>query len=882
MGVIIQPLVAVVHEIYPDSAIELFEHAVVRCACWPIETLEPFASPALVAVSGDATRLRASIEARQAELCDALYLEIPQIQSRDTRRVLLEARRRIHTSTAPWTGPLAMRDVTSMLTSSLKAQIADDELERTKNQELDGELARLYADELERERGALREVTGRPEFQRALAVANPDLAIRWERVIRDALARPDWKRVSNSRTARMEASIFFYLCRAAGRPTPGALWAGVARLRVGNGDVARRPSALTVIPAARQVLVSVNLEPFVRAMQQVRRQPRYRRRVRLAFSAYRDRDVWRFQAATDDKHAWRSIVPNEPGALLLAIFADGHSQNIDEVIERYVSTAGGAQADEDSLRSRLTDAAERFIEYGLLTSSVVFPPAAPDCWTALEEAGAHLVENDREEWATRATRIRAICDAFSKQIDAMHPCEIHHARLLVERELLSLYRWAGIDEALPPVLLVDVRPAFEVLATRALWTSIRAATVEVLSFYQSHGVAENLRRATMEAMLGDGAGLERPFLETVRMNGRALDLSRRGVEQGAARLVERLQREVVARQHQCYEKLMTHARDTPFVVAPASDCTSEPLAGFDGTLVFSVAVNGELRAEWGRPHALCLVSRFVPLLDAVDDGRASLTDEVEKWYASWTAHGFAAAEVTGTDVLNPNAGTRPRLGSCQLGAGDGETLTCLVVGASASGARPWLRTGTDGRRLLPVYNCTGRIGASDACSDVLYRLALGHGWEFTCRRLFPRDEARIHIPRLVLPGGVALSPARWFLGREQVEALLCLEGVHRYTAWLGHVRRLGLPERVRVATESGAEEPLLYMPVTSTLAVASLLAKIAARPRSLEFVEDHSGPHEWSIVDDHGAHYASEIVVGWRDASYLQRAFGDNPTGEAR
>jgi hypothetical protein len=858
-----------------EPALQLFEHGVVRCACWPIETLEPFSSPALAEAAAAAARMREAISLRRVLLCAVLHREIAQMSSRDTRRVLLETKRRIHTSTHPSGDAPIFLDAVRHLTHTSRLALLEDELERRLLHQLDRHFERLYADELARERSALHRSTQTAEFQRALAVANPKLAVQAAREQRSRC------RVSRSRATRMEASILFYLIRAATRPTPGALWAGVASLRVADGISGGSHSGLTVAAAPRRVLVSVNLEPFVRAFERIRRHPRYRSRLRLAFSAYRDGEAWVFHAPGDGKHAWRTLVPDEPAAVLLDIFSDGRPRSLEDAIAVHLSALGGIHPEVDHVVSRLTAAANRLLECCLLTASVGFPPAAPDCWAALDEAATHLVANDREEWVARVASIRETCEMLSPCIDAMPSDHIHTARASIERELLSLYRWAGIDEPLPdPVLLVDVRSPIEVVVTREWWARVRAATVEVLSFYQSHGAAENLRRATMDAMLGDGIGVERPFLATVRINGRALDVSGGDMEPAAARLIERVRREVVARQVQWYERLVPSDGDRSVIRAPGHVCRDEPLAGFDGTVVFSVSATGHLRAEWGRPHALCLVSRFMPMLEESDGGGAALVDEIRKWYASWPAAGFAAAEITGADVMNPNAGTRPPLGVCRIDAAGENALAALVVGASAAGTRPWLRRKPQDTRLLAVYNCTGRIGAEDACSEALYRLALGHGWEFTCRRLFPRDETQERLPRVILPSGVTLSPARWFLCQEQVNTLLQLNGVQQYSAWLACARQLGLPDRVRVATESGPEEPLLYVPVTSPLAVRALLSKIAARPRSLEFVEDHADPGEWAIVDGHGNHYASEFVVCWHDPSYFARALDEARSGE--
>jgi hypothetical protein len=70
--------------------------------------------------------------------------------------------------------------------------------------------------------------------------------------------------------------------------------------------------------------------------------------------------------------------------------------------------------------------------------------------------------------------------------------------------------------------------------------------------------------------------------------------------------------------------------------------------------------------------------------------------------------------------------------------------------------------------------------------------------------------------------------------------------------------------------EPGPEEPQLYLPTTSPLAVRALFAKIAGRPRTLEFIEEYADPADWIVTDSQGRHYCSEFMFAWKDPGYWQ------------
>jgi hypothetical protein len=852
--------------------VELFEGAIVRCAGWPVEALDPFGSPKLVQLARETQELATSIQDRQKELSTQLYSHLLTAQTQNARRHLLETRRNIRSTTKALPSWCVSRLDLSHLPDRLLAALDEDHLQRVRLSELEKDLSQAYLEEATRERAALRQVAGSVEFQRALTLANPELAERWERYVKLPWDTSAYKatHLKKSREARMEAAVLFYLFRAAGRPTPGGLWAGIAPLIVRqDGDSNPSEPGWAVRPVARQFRVTVNLNPFARIVERLS-QARYRSSptVRLSPTAYRDGGLWRFQPTGVDKHDWQSFSPDRWSSLILQTFVDRRTCELESVINECAQLPGPLDA--DSARLSLSEAARRLLDCGLLISGLRFPESASGPWGALAQIAVQLTDADQMFWNSKIVGIRCICDELSDEISQSSPDKIRRACVRVESELRKLFSWAGLDEPLlGPMLLVDFQAGFEVACSPASWKAVQIAASEVLSFYQSHGAPDALRRLTLNALVGSERTNRLSFLDIARKRASILESSRAPCGPEAECLTRDLQDEVVGRQHRWYRELVSRSLQQTAITAPAAMFAKKPVAGFDGTIVFTISASGGMRAEWGRPHAFCLISRFTDLLNTTTHG-AMLAESVRRWYASWERYGCRAAEIVGADPLNFNAAVRPSLTQCRVApVGSDFVLAELFIESAPSGIRPWMRTDSTELRLIPVYNCTARIGVRDASSDVLYRLALAYGWEFFCRRLFPANVPANRIPRLLTPGGTVLSPTRWFLRREDLEDLLRLDELHRFMSWLRHAQRLGLPDRVRVVIGSEPESPLLSIPVTSPLAIRALLSKVARNPADLEIVEEHTECGDWLIKDAEGRHYSSEIVVGWKDPSYL-------------
>jgi hypothetical protein len=245
-----------------------------------------------------------------------------------------------------------------------------------------------------------------------------------------------------------------------------------------------------------------------------------------------------------------------------------------------------------------------------------------------------------------------------------------------------------------------------------------------------------------------------------------------------------------------------------------------------------------------------------------------LIGAVRDWYDCWGRHGLEAREVVSSDVLSPNAAVCPRVTTRRLEAA-GTWVAGAAVETDADALRPWLTHPSWKRDVVPVCDTPASMGHSDPLTFLLYRLGLAHGWEFVGRRAVPGPVEAGYAPRVELPSGTVLSPARWWLEAPHVSELATLDGPERYMAWRDHAERLGLPRAVWVVTDPALEAIPSYLATSSPISVDALFDRVQVE--ELEFFEVHGDCDTQVCVDEAGRRYACEVAVVWRDDTYWPR-----------
>ncbi|MEU7141630.1 lantibiotic dehydratase [Nocardia sp. NPDC046473] len=868
------------------TRIQVFPEAVLRCAALPAETLLPFAAAELVRAAREVAAAQRAIEANRANLVELLHRAVPRAADTSTRRVLLHIKRRVHgtVDTLDRLGELPNVADGSGIDTDLKDALAQEQRARERLRELRACFVGEYAAATHDQRRILRIAASTPHFRKALLLANPELSALWEGELqtfaRAGQQLPDAVRVP-TRLARLEFAIFRHLVRAATRPTPHGLWAGVVPVtRAERSDRADdRISPLTLRRATPRYWVTVDLSVFQAVLNAMSRTPRYRwrTRVRLAPGVHRDADGWHSWNADRLDAGWVALPTDSATTAVLDAYADRAARPILPVLARLVDRSP-SERDGVASESLFVAAAERLFDCGALHPDLALRPGA-DVWSVLDEVSGRLLAEDRVQWVETITRLRGSCEHLAARMAVAELDEFRAQLTTIDQQTRAFAQRAGVrlTSARWPIR-VDFRPGFTATWATPFIATARTAIAETLGYYAADGGPELLRTQTMTLVLGrqDAGAAPRSVGDVVRdcrtaylaMSGH--DVTRYPIAAGAL---------ATLRQHRHDSARLWRERLRPLPDAgssytlPAALLSPEPLPGPGGVVVLSTTDTGSLRVEWGRPQPMALASRFGPLL-----AESVLGAAIREWYDTWPAHA-RPLEVAGFDSAAPNTAVRPELTG--RGGAPPETpnrLLNMIIGCDGHQSRPLLRDG-EGGGFVPVYNSAAAIAGTDPVGFVLHRLALGHGWEFLCRRLLSEAIGPGYSPRIQLPSAAVLSPARWYLDAEVVAELLSMDDADRYLAWRARAEDIDLPEYAWAVIESDPEAPPLFLDTASPLACSALWHSIGGRPRTLEFIEVHGQPGDWLACADSGERYASELAVTWHDEDYWRVVTHDDGIG---
>ena len=493
-----------------------------------------------------------------------------------------------------------------------------------------------------------------------------------------------------------------------------------------------------------------------------------------------------------------------------------------------------------------------------------------------------LLPEDRDRWAAATAGVRGVCEYLGREWDNLDPADVRALRQLVAVEIDALgqaFGWRGHPAG--AILHLDTCVAFTVGWSRADRRKFEDAVGEVLAFHMADGAAERYRRVSLEAVvvatevagddtlfgLVDGTGFRRVAPDGTDIDTHTAIFARFGASS-----------EAVADHCRGWERLLApRHRDASVML---NDLGSRPtIVGPEGAFVMSALGGGGPVVEWGRPQAGMFVARMASAL-AARDGATPAVDELRRHVATLGDRGVVAADVVGSDAPDLNTAVRPRTGAIRLEPhGRGESsLHGLRLELDAVSRRPWV-IDRDGNRMLPTYQSAAAIGGVDPCSWLLFRLAMGHGWEFVSFG-FPALPAERstwhHLPRLVLPGGTVLSAERWTIPGETLRAIASCDETERYLAWRAVAEGLGLPPVVRIRWDPHPAASPILLRTDSPLAVTSLFTRLPSDAPRLIVTELAGGVEAHCVESPDGGHHLAELAVSWVDDNYCDSVLADN------
>jgi hypothetical protein len=670
---------------------------------------------------------------------------------------------------------------------------------------------------IDRERASLWERTaGDPRFMKALLLASPSLFDR-VRQYQGLLGH----RSKNIR--HLETALYRYLARAASRPTPNQLWAGVVHASFGSDE-----KIATAAPVAH---FDPDLKPFALALSALGQRDPYREagRWRLSPTLRRQPDgAWRFLAR-----------PFGGGVDLRQI---GHNADLDRYL-RGLGDAGTATLRDLSVRANVpSDILGRLAEGGALVGGLSFPTRFASAWEALELAGDSLLADDRTAWKRGKSSLAELSETLARDFDRMaasHMVEVmERARFVVEELFAALDVKVEVPRS---PFRCDLKLPFHI----TLGTATRRQLQDNINAYQREWI-DQLSPSSSERR------------ERRRALAKALSIA-------PVPLGNPLP-EIPPRQHAGLDSWAATFHSSSEEVILGGESFHDPTCSAPwGSLIAQFGPSGIARVIGIDDSPIRLFGRHSSLL--------GLGNEAERWVQELFSRLRAECGVQVGDLAipfegNPNVLAGPSLAHLLVEPWGAEGIDLHGADLRTQAGAILLHTPSAG--WITSISCSSAYGLGGD------PLAAGIAWSGFDEPMDPNfratsqnapgeDESLHYAPRLVLSSGAAIRPRRTSLAGALLEELTRLPRKARYRHWRKVAERLGWPERVALSFDGG---PPLTIPSSSPLAVEAAFQG-ASRTRRIVIEE---GAAAWLPGTE--GHHIAEIVVPFSRTPHAFSALG--------
>lgn len=285
-----------------------------------------------------------------------------------------------------------------------------------------------YQAELEKQRATLRALTvGDPGFMRALAVAHPTLAAR--------VLGCDWSR-RTKRVRHLETTLYRYLARAAGNPTPGDYWAAASLATWG--------AATSLAVDADLPVFSPDLRPFQAILLELGTRRAYRRRGTFRPNATLTRvgdGSWSYW--------WRlppgTLIERRVGAKAASFM----TELADRSARRYAELVSLCARHFGCTHLAAEHEIDACIDAGVLVGGLDLPSRFDSPWDALAGVEKSLAPAERAPWRHCAKALGEIAEQLGLRFGGLGAAEILTMFERARAEILALAERCQV--APPPI-----------------------------------------------------------------------------------------------------------------------------------------------------------------------------------------------------------------------------------------------------------------------------------------------------------------------------------------------------------------------------------------------------------------------------------------------
>lgn len=660
-----------------------------------------------------------------------------------------------------------------------------------------------YERAIDRERAALWERSaGDPRFMKALALASPSL---WQRV-----RRSDGPRARRTKRVRhLETSLYRYLARAAARPTPAGLWAGVTTARFGADDA--------VTPSDGAVVFTPDLVPFASALHALEERVEYRDRARFRLSP-----TLRQQADGSYQFLARAF----GGSIDLRRIEP--SPGLGGSFDR-LGDAGVGTLSELAERSRLPRSVlDQLAKDGVLVGGL-FPTSFASAWEALERAEESLLGGDQAAWKRSLSALGQVASRLGTDFDRLSAealvLGVEEARTVVRGLLASLGLEIEVpspamhcDLALPFVVTLGPATHAELLASLTLYERERLEAHPMASAWQLRrsALAEAMARAPIA--LGD----ELPPI----------------FPQDEART-------------EAWARAMLSATDE--IRLHSAERTGDASDNPWGSWVARLGKDRITSATAIDESPLRPFARHAPMLGA--------ENEITSWVAGLFAkleadHGVIAADLAVPFERNPNVLARPSVARVTLepwGAGGSDLRGATFRSEAGAIVLDLPSLG----RVIVVTSFSANALALDPLAAALaltgFAEPVDAAFQLPERPRATPEDAPYPSPRLVLSNGTSIRPRSTLLRGRALDELAATPRNERYGRWRKLAEQLAWGPCVGLSVDGG---PSLVLDASSPLAVEAAFE--GARQARAILVEEVDVS---ARIRGRSGHHVADVVV---------------------
>ena len=456
--------------------LEISENGILRSANWAVETILPFSNIELSNFCNSINLLEKQIESRADIFINEIYNTVQLVNDKKSKFYLINLKRQVFNKKTILNIPnQKIKKELEKLPIFYSILLQELEFRKEYNNKI-----KLYNEkysiEIEHQNEILFKICSETKFKKALIFANLEFYHSLKSYFSQKTKKTDNRKI---------ATLFFYLMRAVGKPTPNMLWAGVSSFNFNKikKNEEKNDSAHNF---------TLNLSTLKQALSNLLKKNSYR----LNYPLYLNPTIvsaeneWIYESRFGENIEIKRL----PKLGYFPIFIKYFQSSASIKAEFFLCTLSNGNNDKYNL---FVEVINTLIDIDILRVDLQIELNGTDIWQNLFKVADNLINEDSILWKTALKKIKHICDLMSKKIEIISIEKTEEYIKKIENEYKLLLTSAGVDtKIMEPLVYVDFKIPFRANLNKKYFNLIEKTILQWLSFYNKDGVAELYRKET--------------------------------------------------------------------------------------------------------------------------------------------------------------------------------------------------------------------------------------------------------------------------------------------------------------------------------------------------------------------------------------------------